>query len=57
MVSMRGRLRPGEPGRFLSANDTSDPDFFRGVIAMSGSYDIRSYLDGYYDDNVFSITR
>jgi esterase/lipase superfamily enzyme len=23
------------------------------VIAISGSYDIRSYLEGYYDDNVF----
>src|SRR4051812_20508979 len=29
-------------------------DEFRGVIAMSGSYDIYNYLDkGYYDDNVY----
>ena len=26
---------------------------FRGTIAMSGSYDIRSYLSGYMDDNVY----
>src|SRR3989475_7867060 len=41
-------------GAFLSANEYfKHPDLFRGVIGMSGSYDIRSYLDGYYDDNVF----
>jgi esterase/lipase superfamily enzyme len=41
-------------GAFLSANEYfKHPDLFRGVIALSGSYDIRSYLDGYYDDNVF----
>jgi len=41
-------------GAFLSANEYfKHPDLFRGVIAMSGSYDIRSYLNGYYDDNVF----
>ena len=41
-------------GAFLAANEYfKHPDLFRGVIAMSGSYDIRSYLDGYYDDNVF----
>jgi esterase/lipase superfamily enzyme len=29
-------------------------DQFRGVIAMSGSYDIYNYLDkGFYDDNVY----
>lgn len=28
-------------------------DLFRGVIAMSGSYDIYSYLESYYDDNVY----
>jgi esterase/lipase superfamily enzyme len=41
-------------GAFLAANEYfKHPDLFRGVIAMSGSYDIRSYLDGYYDDNVY----
>jgi esterase/lipase superfamily enzyme len=41
-------------GAFLSANEYfKHPDLFRGVIALSGSYDIRSYLEGYYDDNVF----
>jgi len=41
-------------GAFLSANAYfRHPDLLRGVIAMSGSYDIRSYLDGYRDDNVY----
>ena len=29
------------------------PDIFSGTIAMSGSYDIKSYSDGYYDDNCY----
>ena len=41
-------------GAFLAANEYfKHPDLFRGVIAMSGSYDIRSYLNGFYDDNVY----
>ena len=41
-------------GAFLSANAYfKHPDLMRGVIAMSGSYDVRSYLSGYYDDNVY----
>ena len=41
-------------GAFLSANAYfRHPDLLRGVIAMSGSYDVRSYLDGYFDDNVY----
>jgi len=41
-------------GAFLSVNAYfKHPDLFGGVIAMSGSYDIRSYLQGYYDDNVY----
>ena len=41
-------------GAFLSANAYfKHPDLFRGVIAMSGSYDVRSYLKDYYDDNVY----
>jgi esterase/lipase superfamily enzyme len=41
-------------GAFLSANAYfRHPDLMRGVIAMSGSYDIRSYLSGYHDDNVY----
>lgn len=41
-------------GAFLAANTYfRHPDLFRGVIAMSGSYDVRSYLHGYYDDNVY----
>jgi esterase/lipase superfamily enzyme len=41
-------------GAFLAANAYfKHPDLFRGTIAMSGSYDIRSYLHGHYDDNVY----
>src|SRR5262245_1338756 len=41
-------------GAFLAANEYfKHPDLFRGVIAMSGSYDVRSYLKGHYDDNVY----
>lgn len=41
-------------GAFLAANCYfKHPDQFRGVIAMSGSYDIHSYLENYHDDNVY----
>ena len=41
-------------GAYLSANAYfKHPDLLRGVIAMSGSYDVRSWFDGYYDDNVY----
>ncbi len=41
-------------GAFLAANEYfKHPDLFRGVIAISGSYDVRSYLKGHYDDNVY----
>ncbi len=29
------------------------PDIFDGMIAMSGNYNIRSFADGYNDDNVY----
>jgi esterase/lipase superfamily enzyme len=29
------------------------PDLFDGTIAMSGSYDLKSYTNGYYDDNCY----
>lgn len=29
------------------------PDLFDGTIAMSGSYDIKAYTKGYYDDNCY----
>src|SRR4029078_2474531 len=36
-------------GAFLAANTYfKHPDVFRGTIAMSGSYDIKSYLHGYF---------
>ena len=41
-------------GAFLAANTYfKHPDLFRGVIAMSGSYDVRWYLRNYQDDNVY----
>ena len=42
-------------GAFHCANQVfRRPDLFDGMIAMSGSYDIRGYFDGdYYDDNVY----
>ncbi len=42
-------------GAFLAVNTYfKHPDEFRGVIAMSGSYDIYNYLEpGYFDDNVY----
>lgn len=29
------------------------PDLFAGTIAMSGSYDLKDYSKGYYDENVY----
>lgn len=29
------------------------PDRFRATIAMSGAYDVRSFADGYYDENIY----
>jgi esterase/lipase superfamily enzyme len=29
------------------------PDLFAGTIAMSGSYDLKDYAKGYFDDNVY----
>ncbi|QQS36438.1 MAG: esterase family protein [Ignavibacteriales bacterium] len=41
-------------GAFHSANTFfRRPDLFSGVIAMSGTYDLKSYTDGYYDDNCY----
>lgn len=41
-------------GAFLAMNTyLKHPDKFRGTIAMSGSYDIYSYLEDYYDENVY----
>lgn len=41
-------------GAFHAANAVfKHPDMFRTLIAMSGSYDIRPYADGYHDENVY----
>lgn len=41
-------------GAFLSVNEYfRHPDLLRGVIAMSGSYDVRPYYKGYSDNNTY----
>lgn len=41
-------------GAYLAANIYfKHPDLFRGTIALSGSYDVRSYFNSYYDDNLY----
>ena len=41
-------------GAYLAANAYfKHPDVLRGTVAMSGSYDVRSWFDGYHDDNVY----
>jgi esterase/lipase superfamily enzyme len=58
-TSLRGRAGVITAGASLGAFHCANqlfrrPDLFDGMIAMSGSYDIRGYYDGdYYDDNVY----
>ena len=41
-------------GAYLAANVFfRHPDLFAGAILMSGSYDIRNFLDGHYSDQVY----
>ncbi|MCW5853017.1 MAG: esterase family protein [Anaerolineae bacterium] len=41
-------------GAYLAANTfLKHSDILRGLIAFSGTYDIRSYFGGYHDDNVY----
>lgn len=41
-------------GAYLAANTFfKHADVLRGLIAMSGTYDVRSYFTGYHDDNVY----
>ena len=41
-------------GAYLAANAYfRHPDILRGTIPMSGSYDVRSYFHGYYNDSVY----
>lgn len=52
------QARPLTTGASLGATISANayfrhPDLLRGVIAMSGSYDIRSYFEGYFDDNLY----
>jgi len=41
-------------GAFHAANTLfRRPDLFQGAIAMSGTYDLKKYTNGYYDDNCY----
>jgi esterase/lipase superfamily enzyme len=41
-------------GAYHAANQLfRRPDLFDGMLAMSGNYNIGSFTDGYYDDNVY----
>lgn len=41
-------------GAFHSANTFfRNPSLFQGLIAMSGTYSLREYTNGYFDDNVY----
>lgn len=41
-------------GAFHAANTLfRRPDLFDGTIAMSGTYDVKMYCDGYFDDNCY----
>ncbi|MCP9493802.1 MAG: alpha/beta hydrolase-fold protein [Pyrinomonadaceae bacterium MAG19_C2-C3] len=41
-------------GAYLAANAFfKHSDMFAGTIPMSGSYDVREYMDGYTDDNLY----
>jgi esterase/lipase superfamily enzyme len=57
--SCRGRTGVITAGASLGAFHCANqlfrrPDLFDGMIAMSGSYDIRGYFSGdYYDDNIY----
>ena len=53
-----GGLAPITTGASLGATLSANayfrhPDLCRGVVAMSGSYDIRAYFDGFHNDNVY----
>jgi esterase/lipase superfamily enzyme len=53
-----GGLAPLTTGASLGATLAANayfrhPDLLRGTIPMSGSYDIRPFLNGYHDDNVY----
>ncbi len=54
----RSDVKPILTGISLGAYVAGDlffrhPDLFGGAILFSGSYDIRSYMDGYYNDSVY----
>jgi esterase/lipase superfamily enzyme len=41
-------------GAFHAANSFfRRPDIFSGTVALSGSYNLKDYTNGYYDDNVY----
>jgi esterase/lipase superfamily enzyme len=57
-TSCRGRIGIITAGASLGAYHCANqlfrrPDLFDGMLAMSGNYDIRSFANGYYDDDIY----
>ncbi len=54
----QGQIRPITTGISFGALHAANvlfrrPDLFDGGILMSGSYDLKRYADGYFDDNIY----
>jgi esterase/lipase superfamily enzyme len=57
-TSCRGRIGIVTAGASLGAYHCANqlfrrPDLFDGMIAMSGNYDIGSFANGHYDENIY----
>lgn len=55
-LSPQGKVAVGGPsfGGFMAANYAfRHPSAVSHLISMSGSFDIKSFVDGHYDDNVY----
>ena len=57
-TSCHGRIGIITSGASLGAYHCANqlfrrPDLFDGMIAMSGNYDISSFANGYYDENIY----
>jgi esterase/lipase superfamily enzyme len=57
-TSCRGRIGIVTAGASLGAYHCANqlfrrPDLFDGMVAMSGNFDIGSFANGYYDENIY----